>query len=389
LNRLNRHLQSQESNVSRLDSRQESNVSNAFEDENEENNGNGSEASDYREETPSLSPASATELEFEKMTWQAKAKSAGVVLLTSGGIAAYLASFVFLAALSTTTAVGMTVMGVAGGAFVLTTPLVLTSEWKLIKLPILRGRINALRTEADRFKKEVDFLAQQEEDLREDVKDIEGANTRLRGLVKGDNKDNIDELVGLVHENQLIIHEQKQNLRQVVLQDVVRLVLQSDMDRDNALSRKEATILERRLSYNLHDMHGISFDAEKFHRAVGLSPSLFGVMRIVKRLLPDENNRLSSFYDINSDDDEDTILTGFEDDDSSEDDVYDMFYVNVEDEFSRGCTDSIQMAKEYVERRGGVRPTLMSLSPSMTSSVRGFRQSVMNSHYESMSSREC
>jgi len=373
----------QESIVSRQDSRQESNVSNALEEDKDD--GNSSEASNYGEGTNT----STAELEFEKMTWQAKAKSAGVVLLTSGGIAAYLTSFVFLAALSTTTAVGMTILGVAGGAYALTTPVVLTSEWRLTKLPTLRGRINALRTEAALIKEGINSLVQEEESLREEVKDIEGANERLKGLVKGDNKGNIDELVRLVQENQLVIHEQKQNLRQQVVQDVVRLVLQCDRDRDNAFSRNEATHLERRLSYHLHDIYGISFDAEKFYRAVGLGPSLYGVMRIVKRLLPDKNNRLSSFYDIDSDDDEETILTGFEEDDSSEDDMYDMFYVNVDDEFNKGCTDSIQMAKEYVERRGGERPSLMSLTPSMRKGVRGFRLTVTNSYYEQMSCREC
>ena len=38
---------------------------------------------------------------------------------------------------------------------------------------------------------------------------MEDTNERLKGLIKGDNKNNIDELVGLVHDNQLIIHGQK------------------------------------------------------------------------------------------------------------------------------------------------------------------------------------
>lgn len=163
----------------------------------------------------------------------------------------------------------------------------------------------------------------------------------------------------------------QQNLRHLLLQDVVKLVMQSDLDRDNRLCRKEAELLETRLQFSLN-IYGIVFDVEKFRRAVALSPSLMGVVTIVRRLLPDENDRVSSFWDIDTDEEED------EEESDEEDGVYDMFYVPVEDEFRRGNSDSIRLASEYFERTGE-RPTLMSLSASLMKGTRGFRHSAMKS----------
>ena len=95
------------------------------------------------------------------------------------------------------------------------------------------------------------------------------------------------------------------------------------------------------------------FDVEKFHRAIGLSPSLFNVITIVKRLLPDENNRLSSFYSVVSDDEGD--------DNEDDDDYFDMFYIPVERETQVLCPDTLIMCQEYSQKMGR-RPTLLSLA---------------------------
>lgn len=157
----------------------------------------------------------------------------------------------------------------------------------------------------------------------------------------------------------------KENLRQAVLQDVVKMVVQSDIDRDGMLSKKEANMLAARLSI-MAKVYGIVFDADKFHRAVGLSPSLGGVMKIVKRLLPNEDDGDASFNSMESESD---------DEESVDDDVYDMFYVPVEANFNKGCAESIRLCKEYVATRGR-RPSLMSIAPSARKSIKGLRCSI-------------
>jgi len=330
-----------------------------------------SDASDYeRQEEDDDDDDDDGDVPNDEMTPGMMAKSAAVVLVTIAGIASYLASFVATITL-TASAAATTMLGVAGAVCILTVPLVWLSEWRLAHLPALRRRVNDLRHEAQRFQRQVDMLLLEEEDLREEVESLKDSKDRLELLVKEKNSGNVDELVALVHDNQLVLRKMKENLRQLVLQDVVKLVLQSDFDRDNIISKKEANILETRLFISLQ-IYGVLFDAVKFHRAVGLSPSLCGVMTIVKRLLPDENNRLSSFYSVDSDDDDDESEV-----DEEEDDVYDMYYVPVEEPINRGCTDSIRLCKEYLVRKGE-KPKLMSISTALRNSVKGLRSSVMS-----------
>lgn len=234
--------------------------------------------------------------------------------------------------------------------------------------------MNDLRQLAGRFRREIDLLRLIEYDLREDVTTLREESDELESVVKK-NGGNVDDFVSLVRQNQMILSQMKENMRGVVLQEVVRLVLQSDIDRDGVISKREANILAKRLSLSL-DIYGIVFDEVKFHRAVGLSPSIAGVMTIVRRLLPDAQDRTSSFYSDHSEEDSD-----YEDDDDDdgaaeqEDDVYDMFYVPVEGRLDRGDADTIFLCREYVARRGE-RPTLISVAPSRRKSVKGLRSSV-------------
>lgn len=155
-----------------------------------------------------------------------------------------------------------------------------------------------------------------------------------------------------------------------MIQDVVKLVLQCDLNRDGMIDKREATILAKRLSLGL-EIYGIVFDTDKFFRAVGLSPSICGVLTIVRRLLPDEDNRLSSFYSAHSDDDE-APVDEYDSEGRDADDVFDMFYQPVEHRFDKGDAVCIQLCKEYVATKGE-RPTLISIAQD---SLRGLRCSI-------------
>jgi hypothetical protein len=169
---------------------------------------------------------------------------------------------------------------------------------------------------------------------------------------------------------------------------VVKLVLQSDVDRDGYISKKEAAVLGKRLSMSM-EVYGIVFDTKKFHRAVGLSPSICGVLAIVRHLLPDENDRLQSFYSIDSTDSDADIDRAEEEvenevekekekekeKEEGKDDVYDMFYVPVEEDFHRGDAQAIHLCKEYCAMNGEL-PKLISIAPSKRHILMGLRSSV-------------
>jgi hypothetical protein len=168
---------------------------------------------------------------------------------------------------------------------------------------------------------------------------------------------------------------------------VVKLVLQCDVDRNGYISKKEADVLGKRLSISM-ELYGIMFDIQKFHRAVGLSSSIGGVMTIVRHLLPDENDKLSSFYRTDSMvSDADFDRAGKEEakegeekeeeeeEEEGEDDVYDMFYLPVEEDIHRGDARAIHLCKEYCARNGEL-PKLISISPARGDSLMGLRCSV-------------
>ena len=267
---------------------------------------------------------------------------------------------------------------------------------------------------------------------------LEQCSILLEEVVKERNGGNADELVKLVRENQIILrkmkvcshysfelnkHEidtmthvssrgntctqsylnamcsmlsltadpqKKENIRQSVVQEVVKLVLQSDVDRDGYINKKEAAVLGKRLSMSM-EVYGIVFDTEKFHRAVGLSPSICGVLTIVRHLLPDENNRVPSFYSIDSTDSdanndrpkeeeeeeekEEEKEEREKEEDKGKDDLYDMFYMPVEEYCHRGDAQAIHLCKSYCAMTGEL-PKLISIAPSKRRILIGLRSSV-------------
>jgi hypothetical protein len=229
----------------------------------------------------------------------------------------------------------------------------------------LRRITNSLRQEALNLNKEINFLNYEVNELQTEIDIMERGNNKIKSITNLQDS-HIDKLVDLVEENLDIMDAMREYLRQAVLQDIIKNILRSDEDRDGMLNKVEAKALEARLKLSL-DAYGVVFDVEKFHRAIGLSPSLCSVIAIVKRLLPDENNRLSSFYSVDSEDDEYDS-----DDDEDEDDFFDMFYIPVEKETKVLAPDTLRICGKFHEKMGR-RPTLLSLAQQNADSISRLR----------------
>jgi len=322
------------------------------------------------------------DLPRDRMTPGAMVKVAVVVVTIATAIGAYVTSFVYLSM----TTLGEISVAVAGGVTVLHSPFVLVKEWKLAKLPTFRRTVNELMKKATLMKSEVNNLAEECLELEVEIESVQAGNAALEKIVQDQNGGNVDEMVQLIQENQHVLHEMKENLRQVVIEDTLKTVLRSDADRSGVIHKREAEMLAKRLAISL-DVYGIVFDTDKFLRVVGLSPSLPGVMRIVKRLLPEDEDarflceRHATFYSLdrtdseatNFSDDEDHTLDCVPEGDFSddEDDVLDMFYLRIDQETKKGSAEAICGAIKYRERTGK-RPNLMSVrtsSRSLSSSI--------------------
>lgn len=98
-------------------------------------------------------------------------KVAAVLLVTACGIGSYLAAFVSSIVVTASTTESI-VVGIAGGVTIfMTTPLVWVSEWRLSHMPTLRYRVNRMRDLAERFRRELEILVMEEEELREEVEE--------------------------------------------------------------------------------------------------------------------------------------------------------------------------------------------------------------------------
>lgn len=160
---------------------------------------------------------------------------------------------------------------------------------------------------------------------------------------------NVDKLVELVKENGMIIDQMKvsegfgicdityslpptthcsdelynitpkDNLRRRIVQDVIHIVVSSDRDGDNSISRQEAKALSLQIQIQL-ETYGVEFDSEKFIKVVGMNPTLSKVISIVQKLMPNENEEENK------------------DEDGLDDDDYDMFYIVEDDHGSVSVT---------------------------------------------------
>lgn len=145
------------------------------------------------------------EEEDKSMTPITMLKITSVLLLTCGGVVSYLTAFVASITASTAT---VTTVGIAGGVFILITPWVWLNEWRLVRYPSLRSRVNELRDDADRLRRQMEILALEEEELREEIGRMQLGNEELDRLANKQGA-NVDELVGLVRENRLILDQMK------------------------------------------------------------------------------------------------------------------------------------------------------------------------------------
>ncbi len=118
--------------------------------------------------------------------------------------------------------------------------------------------------------------------------------------------------------------------------DVISIVVRSDRNNDMTIDRVEAKLLALKITVKL-EVYGIVFDEEKFLHAVSLRPSLHGIISVVKKLLPRENE-------------EETVEELVSDEDSDDDDIYDMFYMSSADQKRRGSVQAVRAEFQCTRR---------------------------------------
>ena len=237
--------------------------------------------------------------------------SLAVNVVLVGGIAACVASF-----LPSVMLLSPAIMVyVAGGITIANAPYAAFKEVRITKLPSLRSLNNKLREEATRLEKEVDALSEEIDAISPEAERAGAVEEELREIADRQ-QFNVDRLIDLVNENEDILDQMRDNLRQKITQDIIRIVIKSDVDNDQKFCKVESKMLALKIRIQLQE-YGVEFDEmkvsdisskrrtfsrpsrflnilllvlaclnSKFYKVINSDPTIGTVLKIVEKLVP-------------------------------------------------------------------------------------------------------
>jgi len=237
---------------------------------------------------------------------------------------------------------------VMAGVCVANAPYAAFKEHRIVKLPALRSLNNKLRDDANRLEDEVDKLSEVIDRLEPEAERAKVVEEELREIAS-EQQVNVDKLVDLVKENEAILDQMQDNLRQRIVQDVMRIVVMCDTNNDGVFNKVETKMLVLKIRMTLQEygvevscvslardpprapthlyrLVHLQFDEHKFMTLVMRNPRVTTMLGTVKKLLhtdeEDEERKSATTVDASEDAEDDAS------DDSDDDDIYDMFHID-------------------------------------------------------------
>jgi len=178
----------------------------------------------------------------------------------------------------------LTVVFVAFGIAIVNSVIAGGQRVKLMQMETLRAVHNQLRDEVNKFMDENDKLQQSNDELELEVSKVEEVEKGLQDIVAAQGQ-SVETFVEAVKENQRILNEIKKNLTANIVQDLTRLVLAADRDRDMQIDPEEVFQLKFRLS----NMEGVELDEDKLEAKLDEEGyNLGAVMNVIKDLMSDD-----------------------------------------------------------------------------------------------------
>lgn len=220
-----------------------------------------------------------------------------------------------------------TAVFIMGGVCVAHAPYAAYKEYNIIKLPSLRSLNNKLREDANQLEEDVAILSEEIDSLQPEASRAVEAEEQLRDI-GGQQHINVDKFVDLVKENDSILTQMRDNLRQRIVQDIFKIVMSSDKNNDGRFCKVETKMLVLKISLQLQQ-YGVEFDEAKFYKVMSVDPSVARAVMIVKRLIPSLN------------DDDDSVDSGEGSGDQDDDDnTFDMFHMAAESSMTGSVVSS-------------------------------------------------
>jgi Skp family chaperone for outer membrane proteins len=190
---------------------------------------------------------------------------------------------------------------IAGAITIANAPYSAFKEVRVARIPTMRALNDKLRDEAHRLEGEMDALSEEIDAIAPEAKKAGAAEEQLREIADQQNF-NMYRLIDLVNESEKILDQMRDNLRQKVAQDIIRIVIKSDISNDQKFCVVESKVLALKIRIQLQE-YGVEFDEMKFYEALNKCPTVPRVVAIVQKLIPglgqDDDSTISP------DDDED------------------------------------------------------------------------------------
>jgi len=153
--------------------------------------------------------------------------------------------------------------------------------------------IRALKSTYTALKKEVDRLAVSNEELKSNVKRLNGTVTKLEDIqqvIEGISQTkgrSVESLLEAVKENKATVELMEKNVRAAVVQNILSVVFAIDEDGDRKLSKEETT----KLIKSLQEINGVKVDEKKFRAMIKEKDgSVDAVMAIIESILYDDDS---------------------------------------------------------------------------------------------------
>ncbi|KAL3785592.1 hypothetical protein ACHAWO_006173 [Cyclotella atomus] len=224
------------------------------------------------------SEESEESVEFEKQGPIAKLKTTAIYGILCAGVAVSVLAFVLAP---------QTLTFVAGAICVANTDITglnNTSRPCQTFASALRSLNNKLRRDANRLSDEVDALSDEVDALKPEAERAKEVEENLNGITAAQNI-NVDRLVELVRENGVIIEAMKDNLRKRVVQDIIKIVIDSDKDNDMRISKVESKMMLLKIRIQLQE-YGVDFDEAKFYKVLSVNPCVSRIISLIRKLVP-------------------------------------------------------------------------------------------------------
>ncbi len=199
---------------------------------------------------------------------------------------------------------------VMGAITVANVPYAAFKEVRMAKIPTIRALNQDLRNEAHRLEGEVDTLSKEIDAIAPEAERASAVEEELREIADRQ-QFNVDKLIDLVNENEETLDQMRENLRSKICQDIIHIVIKSDVNNDQKFCKVESKMLALKIRIQLQE-YGVEFDEMKFYKVMNQNPTVSRVIAIVQKLIPDVAGDDASAASSDIDEDED-------------DDDYDMF----------------------------------------------------------------